>query len=107
MTANYWKNKKILVTGADGFMGSHLTEKLIELGASVSILIRGTSINGTFQYQLKNISHLRKKLHNIIAVNIASADSISLVSKLKPTIIFHLAADAYVPYSFDRPFEVT
>lgn len=107
MSVNYWRNKKILVTGADGFLGSHLSEKLIELGAFVSILIRGTSINGTFQYHLKNISHLREKLHHIIAVNIASTDSIPLVSKLKPNVIFHLAADAYVPYSFDHPFEVT
>ena len=103
---NYWKKKKVLVTGGDGFMGSHLTEKLLELGAVVSVLVRGTSINGTFQYHLRNIAHLKEDLHQIIAVNIASNDSVPLVTKLKPEIIFHLAADAYVPYSFDRPFEV-
>jgi len=96
-----------LITGADGFMGSHLTERLLDLGAKVSVLVRGTSVNGTFQYQLKNIEHLKKDLERIIAVNIASGDSIPLVAKLKPEVIFHLAADAYVPYSFDRPLEVT
>ncbi len=106
MSQNYWKGRKVLVTGADGFMGSHLTEKLLRLGAHVSILVRGTSINGTYQHHLRNISHLKKDLDRIIAVSIASGDSIPLVAKLKPAVIFHLAADAYVPYSFDRPFEV-
>ena len=32
----FWKNKKVLVTGADGFIASHLTEKLIDIGARVS-----------------------------------------------------------------------
>ena len=106
MSQNYWKKKKVLVTGADGFMGSHLTERLLELGATVSVLVRGTSINGTYQYHLRNISHLKKDLSHIIAVSIASTDSIPMVAKIKPDVIFHLAADAYVPYSFDRPFEV-
>ncbi len=106
MTKSYWKGKKVLVTGADGFMGSHLTEKLLELGAQVSVLVRGTSVSGTYQYCLKNIAHLKKDLRRIIAVNISSGDTIPLVAKLAPAVIFHLAADAYVPYSFDRPFEV-
>jgi NDP-hexose 4,6-dehydratase len=106
MTQN-WKGKRVLVTGADGFMGSHLTERLLESGADVSVLVRGSSVNGTFQYQLRNIARLKKMIRRIIAVNIACADCIPLVVKLKPDVIFHLAADAYVPYSFDRPLEVT
>lgn len=104
--AKYWKNRRVLVTGADGFMGSHLTEKLIKMGAKVSILVRGSSVSGTYKYQLKNTSHLRKDLQKIIAVNIASRDSVGLIKRAKPDTIFHLAADAYVPYSFDHPFEV-
>ena len=106
MGSPFWKNKKVLVTGADGFMGSHLAEKLLQLGARVSALVRGTSVNGTYQYQLKNISHLKENFESIIAVNISSPDSTSLVTKLKSHVIFHLAADAYVPSSFERPFEV-
>ena len=34
-----WKSKKVLVTGAGGFIGSHLTERLVELGASVRALV--------------------------------------------------------------------
>lgn len=102
----YWSGKNVLVTGADGFMGSHLTERLVEMGAQVSALVRGSSVSGTYKYELKNIPHLKPHLHRIIAVNIASHDSTTLVKKLNPEIIFHLAADAYVPYSFDHPFEV-
>ena len=55
-----WKNKKVLVTGADGFIASHLTEKLIDLKAKVSVIIRGTSVNGTHKNTFKNIE---KKIH--------------------------------------------
>lgn len=30
-----WKNKKVLITGAGGFIGSHLTERLVQQGANV------------------------------------------------------------------------
>ena len=38
-----WSGKKVLVTGAGGFIGSHLTERLVELGADVSALVRYSS----------------------------------------------------------------
>lgn len=103
---NFYKNKKVLVTGADGFMGSHLTEKLINLGAKASIYIRGNSITGTALYTLKNIKHIQSKLVEIITGNIATRDAIDLIKANKPQIIFHLAADAYVPNSFRHPIEV-
>lgn len=106
MNRHYWLRRNVLVTGADGFIGSHLAEKLLDLGAHVSVLVRGTSVSGTYHYRLRNIAHLKPKIRKIIAVNIASRDSVPLVVASKPEIIFHLAADAYVPYSFDHPFEV-
>lgn len=101
-----YKNKRVLVTGADGFMGSHLAEKLLDLGAIVSVFVRGTSTSGTGKYSFKNISHISNKFETIIAGNIASPDSIELIKKLKPQIILHLAAEAYVPKSFEQPLEV-
>jgi dTDP-glucose 4,6-dehydratase len=38
-----WDKKRVLITGAGGFMGSHLVERLVELGASVRALVRNSS----------------------------------------------------------------
>jgi len=102
----FYRGKKVLVTGADGFMGSHLAEKLLSSGAQVIAYVRGTSVSGTTRYTLKNISHLEKKLEKIIAGDIGSRDSVDLIAREKPEIIFHLAAIAYVPFSFEHPREV-
>ena len=103
---SFYKNKRVLVTGADGFMGSHLTERLLSEGAKVSVYVRGNSTIGTTQYALKNTKHLEKRVEKIITGNIASADTKELIIKNRPEVIFHLAADAYVPNSFEHPIEV-
>lgn len=103
---NFWKKKRVLVTGADGFMGSHLTEKLVLEGAKVSIYIRGNSITGTALYTLKNLQPIEKKLERIYTGNIASQDAVTLIRQSGADTIFHLAADAYVPNSFEHPREV-
>ena len=38
------KNKKILVTGGAGFISSHLTKRLVQLGANVSVMVKYKSI---------------------------------------------------------------
>ena len=52
-----YEGRTVLVTGADGFMGSHLTEALVELGANVHAFVRATSSGA-----LNNIGHLRTRL---------------------------------------------
>ncbi len=104
--SSFWKNKRVLVTGADGFMGSHLTERLVGEGAKVSIYIRGNSITGTVLYTLKNLAPFEKTFKEIITGDIASQDAVELIRQNKPEYIFHLAADAYVPNSFAHPREV-
>ncbi len=104
--AETYNGKRVLVTGADGFMGSHLTERLLELGAKVSVYVRGTSVCGTSKVELRNLEPIKDKLEEIIAGDIGSLDSVELVKKNNPQIIFHLAANAYVPSSFSHPIEV-
>ena len=41
---NYYKNKKILITGGAGFIGSHLTRRLVQYGAKVSVIVKYNSI---------------------------------------------------------------
>ncbi len=106
MRPGFWKSKRVLVTGADGFMGSHLVDRLVAEGATVSVFVRGNSIVGTTQYALKNIKHLERILDEILTGDIGSQDARHLVIQNKPEVIFHLAADAYVPNSFTHPLEV-
>src|SRR5207237_8336962 len=55
---DYFGERTCLVTGADGFMGSHLTEALVALDATVHAFVRATSSGA-----LNNIGHLRGQLH--------------------------------------------
>ena len=76
-----YKGKKVLVTGADGFMGSHLTERLVSYGANVSIYIRNND--------LKYLGHIKNKLKEILIGNIEDQDITELIIKNNPEIIFH------------------
>ena len=42
------KGKKVLITGADGFIGSHLTERLVKEGANVKALSQYNSFNNCY-----------------------------------------------------------
>lgn len=97
-----WKGRKVLVTGADGFIGSHLTERLLDSGAEVSVFVRYASK----QLSLRNLSHVQGRL-NVIRGNLSSPESQKLIRQSKPEVIFHLAADAFVPHSFSNPVEVS
>ena len=55
--ADVYGGRTVLVTGADGFMGSHLTEALVAVGARVHAFVRATSSGA-----LNNIWHLRPQL---------------------------------------------
>src|SRR5882672_11358735 len=57
-----YRDRTCLVTGADGFMGSHLTEALVTLGANVIAFVRATSSGA-----LNNIAHLRQDLTVVFA----------------------------------------
>lgn len=103
MFEGVYSGKKVLVTGADGFMGSHLTERLLELGAKPVALVRATSAVGG--YRLRNLVGVKDRIE-IIVGDVASRDILPLIQENRPDIIFHLAALAYVNHSFDHPFEV-
>lgn len=90
--------KKILITGADGFIGSHLTEMLLEKGYSVRALSFYNSFN--FWGWLEDIPHN----NNLEVVNgdIRDADFMKSVSK-DVDLIFNLAALIAIPYSYVAP----
>jgi dTDP-glucose 4,6-dehydratase len=99
-----YTGRTVLVTGADGFMGSHLTEALCHLGAHVNAFVRATSSGA-----LNNIGHIRRQLRVHFA-DLTDKTSIDyLVRELlqapdKP-YVFHLGAQAHVGESWHRPYE--
>jgi dTDP-glucose 4,6-dehydratase len=101
---DFFSGRTCLVTGADGFMGSHLTEALVELDANVHAFVRATSSGA-----LNNIGHLRERLRVKFA-DLTDKTSVDyLVKELldapdKP-YVFHLGAQAHVGESWHRPYE--
>jgi dTDP-glucose 4,6-dehydratase len=99
-----YEGRTVLVTGADGFMGSHLTDALVDLGAFVHAFVRANSSGA-----LNNISHLRDRLtvHFADLTDRTSVDIVVRDLKTKPDrpYVFHLGAQAHVGESWHRPYE--
>lgn len=97
-----WRNKNILITGAGGFIGSHLTEKLVNLGAEVTVFVRYNSQNN---FRLIEIlpDKIKEKL-NIIQGDLRDSDAIRNAIK-NIDIVFHLGALVGIPYSYVHPRE--
>jgi len=95
---------KILVTGSSGFIGFHLSKKLLEKG----IRVHGyDSMNSYYDVNLKkarykilkrykNFSFTKNRLENKKALE-------KIFKKFKPNIVIHLAAQAGVRYSIEKP----
>lgn len=92
------KNKKVLVTGAGGFIGSHLAERLVEIGAKVKAFVRYNSNN--------NWGWLEKSKYKdeieIYRGDIRDYDSVRDAMK-GVDVVFHLAALIGIPYSYVSP----
>src|SRR5579862_1265049 len=99
-----YRGRTCLITGADGFMGSHLTEALVELDANVIAFVRATSSGA-----LNNIGHLQRRLRVVFA-DLTDKTSIDYLmrdlakAKDRP-YLFHLGAQAHVGESWHRPYE--
>ena len=89
------KGKKILVTGGAGFIGFHLSKKLSELGANVTIY--DNLSNG----KMENVKDVPKA--EFVKGDIL--DLKQLCSLEKFDLIYHLAAQVVVPYSMENPAE--
>lgn len=92
--------KKVLVTGADGFIGSHLTERLVELGADVRAFCLYNS-NGSLGWLDRSSPDVRKAL-DIRLGDIRDAQFVADSCRGIDTV-FHLAALVAIPFSYVAP----
>ena len=98
-----WSKKSVLVTGAGGFIGSHLVEALIREGAKVRAFVRYNSRNDNGLLSLlppdviANVEVIASDLRDLTAVQDAAKGM---------THIFHLGALIAIPYSYQHPAEV-
>jgi dTDP-glucose 4,6-dehydratase len=93
-----WTAKRVLVTGAGGFIGSHLAERLVELGARVRALVHYNAL-GTWGWL--DQSPMKGEME-VVAGDIRDRDSVREAMQ-NVDIVFHLAALIAIPYSYHAP----
>jgi NAD dependent epimerase/dehydratase len=93
-----WRSKSVLVTGAGGFIGSHLAEALVRTGAKTRAMVHYNSLGrkGWIDH-----SDLKEDME-VIAGDIREVDSVRTALKGVDTV-FHLAALIAIPYSYVSP----
>ena len=100
MTRAFWQGRSVLVTGADGFIGSHLTEQLVGLGAQVRSFCFYNS-NGSLGW-LDGIEPALKPRLDVRLGDIRDGRFVEEACKGIDTV-FHLAALIAIPYSYTAP----
>jgi nucleoside-diphosphate-sugar epimerase len=98
--------RRVLVTGADGFIGSHLLERLLPDGHEVAAVVRPSSVVCTSELRLRNLGPVLDRLAAVIAVDVGGPDATTRMAEFEPQWLFHLAAEAWVERSSTQPGEV-
>ena len=97
-----WNSRNVVVTGAGGFIGSHLVERLLASGANVTAFVRYNSRNhpGFLDLLAPHTKHIR-----IVPGDIRDPEAVRTAMEGADTV-FHLAALIGIPYSYVHPIEV-
>lgn len=91
-----WQGRRVLVTGGDGFIGSHLVDRLLAEGAAVRVLVHYTP-SGRLGWL-----HGRENEVEILSGDIRDGERV-LQAVDGQDVVFHLAALIGIPYSYQSP----
>ncbi|MBG6204714.1 CDP-glucose 4,6-dehydratase [Labrenzia sp. EL_13] len=98
----FWRGKRVLVTGHTGFKGSWLLHWLKKLGASVS----GLALDPESDRHLYACTNAGSGLENDFRIDLRNLPQVKdAVDRCSPEIVFHLAAQPLVRLSYDNPLE--
>ncbi len=101
MNSNFWKGKKVLITGHTGFKGSWLSLWLQHLDSELIGFSNTIPTNPSLFEELKNEEHMTS-----VNGDIQNYDNLkNTILEFKPEIIFHLAAQSLVHHSYENPLE--
>lgn len=91
-----WAGRRVLVTGAEGFIGSHLVDELLRLGAEVRALVHYNPFGrlGWLQEHAADVE--------ILQGDVRDAERVATVVQ-GMDVVFHLAALIGIPYSYEAP----
>lgn len=92
---NSFNGMKVLVTGGAGFIGSHIVDRLIQMG-SKTIILDNLSTGSVL-----NVNRAAE----LVALDIRSEEARNVVALEKPDYIFHCAAQKSVPHSVVNPYQ--
>jgi len=100
MRKGFWKGKKVLITGYEGFVGSHLTKRLLSYGADILGLDIKTGRKETIlkDEELNKVSKFQGSVENLLLIR-------SIIRTSYVEIVFHLAAEALVNECLSQPLQ--
>lgn len=97
------RNKNVFITGISGFVGSHMAKHLLDEGANVFGLVRRRA-DGSIPQNIKYLG-IEKEIV-LVEGDIRDISSVAFaLDQAKPDVVFHLAAQSFIPRSFCSPNE--
>lgn len=102
MTANFWNDKRVFVTGHTGFKGGWLSLWLQSLGAKVY----GYALDAPTEPHLFGVARVNEGMTSNTIADIRDVPALSkAIQEAQPEVVFHLAAQPLVRYSYTAPVE--
>lgn len=101
MNLDFYKDKKVFITGHTGFKGSWLTQIMLDSGAHVC----GYALNPKTEENHFDLLNLESRIEHVSG-DIRDFDSLSkAILNFSPNIVFHMAAQAFVKDSYEDPYD--